>query len=63
MSFQRAGALMQNAPPLDFVIGSVHMAGKKFHHKDLYILKKPTKRIMIVSSTATWRTCWRLPMG
>ena len=31
MSFQRAEHLMQNAPPLDFVIGSVHMAGKKFH--------------------------------
>ena len=26
MSFQRAEHLMQNAPPLDFVIGSVHMA-------------------------------------
>ena len=31
---------MQNAPPLDFVIGSVHMAGKKFHHKDLYYIEK-----------------------
>ena len=30
MSFQRAEHLMQGAPPLDFVIGSVHMAGKKF---------------------------------
>ena len=40
MSFQRAEHLMQNAPPLDFVIGSVHMAGKKFHHKDLYYIEK-----------------------
>ncbi len=63
MSFQRAEHLMQNAPPLDFVIGSVHMAGKKFHHKDLYYIEKPTKRIMIVSSTAIWRTCWRWPDG
>ena len=31
---------MQNAPPLDFVIGSVHMAGKKFHYKDLYYIEK-----------------------
>lgn len=40
MSFQRAEHLMQNAPPLDFVIGSIHMAGKKFHHKDLYYIEK-----------------------
>lgn len=40
MSFQRAEHLMQNAPPLDFVIGSVHMAGKKFHYKDLYYIEK-----------------------
>ena len=40
MSFQRAEHLMQGAPPLDFVIGSVHMAGKKFHHKDLYYIEK-----------------------
>ena len=40
MSFQRAEHLMQNAPPLDFVIGSVHMAGKKFGNFDLYYVEK-----------------------
>ncbi|MEI3143268.1 MAG: PHP domain-containing protein [Oscillospiraceae bacterium] len=36
LGFQRAEILMHDAQQLDFVIGSVHMAGKKFHHKDLY---------------------------
>ena len=31
MSFQRAEHLMQNAPPLDFVIGSVHMEIGRAH--------------------------------
>ena len=36
MSFQRAEHLMQNAPPLDFVIGSVHMLSERFNGVDLY---------------------------
>ena len=31
---------MQNAPPLDFVIGSVHLSGKKFANMDLYYIEK-----------------------
>ena len=53
MSFQRAEHLMQDAPPLD----------RNFTTRTSTILKKLTKRIMIVSSTAIWRTCWRWPDG
>ena len=40
MGFDRAEKLLASGPKLDFVIGSVHMAGKKFHHKDLYYIEK-----------------------
>lgn len=36
MDFALAEKLLADAPPLDFIIGSVHMAGAKFHHFDLY---------------------------
>ena len=38
--FAYAEELLARLPELDFVIGSVHMAGKKFHHKDLYYIEK-----------------------
>lgn len=40
ISFERADILLQNAPPLDFVIGSVHTASKRFDYFDLYYLEK-----------------------
>ena len=40
MAFDRAEKLLAAAPELDFVIGSVHMAGEKFHHFDLYYIEK-----------------------
>ena len=40
MAFDRAEKLLADAPELDFVIGSVHMAGEKFHHFDLYYIEK-----------------------
>lgn len=47
MGFDRAERLLEESPGLDFVIGSVHMAGEKFHHFDLYYIEKKTKRIII----------------
>lgn len=38
MSFERAEHLLSGAPGLDFVIGSVHMAGEAFDHLDLYFI-------------------------
>ena len=38
MSFERADHLLDHAPTLDFVIGSVHMAGKAFDYMDLYFI-------------------------
>ncbi len=40
ISQERADILLQNAPPLDFVIGSVHTASKKFDYFDLYYMEK-----------------------
>ena len=40
MGFDRAERLLEESPGLDFVIGSVHMAGEKFHHFDLYYIEK-----------------------
>ena len=40
MAFDRAEHLLDHAPKLDFVIGSVHMAGKKFGNFDLYYVEK-----------------------
>ena len=40
MAFDRAEHLLDHAPKLDFVIGSVHMAGKKFGYFDLYYVEK-----------------------
>lgn len=40
MGFDRAEKLLASGPKLDFVIGSVHMAGEKFHHFDLYYIEK-----------------------
>ena len=40
MGFDRAEKLLGEAPKLDFVIGSVHMAGEKFKHFDLYYIEK-----------------------
>ena len=39
ISFERAETLLKNAPPLDFVIGSVHTTGEEFHHLDLYYIE------------------------
>ena len=43
MGFERAERLLGEAPKLDFVIGSVHMAGEKFQHFDLYFIEKGSK--------------------
>ena len=40
MGFDRAEKLLEESPGLDFVIGSVHMAGEKFKHFDLYYIEK-----------------------
>lgn len=40
ISFERADILLQNAPALDFIIGSVHTASKKFDYFDLYLMEK-----------------------
>lgn len=40
MAFDRAERLLDSGPKLDFVIGSVHMAGEKFQHFDLYYIEK-----------------------
>ena len=40
LAFDRAEHLLDHAPKLDFVIGSVHMAGKKFGNFDLYYVEK-----------------------
>ena len=38
ISFDRAETLLKNAPPLDFIIGSVHTAGEYFQYLDLYYI-------------------------
>lgn len=40
MAFDRAEKLLHDAPELDFVIGSVHMAGEQFENFDLYYIEK-----------------------
>ncbi len=40
LSFDRAEKLLADAPDLDFVIGSVHLTGKKYGNKDLYYLPR-----------------------
>ena len=40
MGFDRAEKLLASGPKLDFVIGSVHLAGEKFQHFDLYYIEK-----------------------
>ncbi len=40
MGFERAEKLLADAPELDFVIGSIHMAGEKFSYFDLYYIEK-----------------------
>ena len=40
ISYDRAQTHLDNAPELDFVIGSVHTAGKKFGYMDLFYLKR-----------------------
>lgn len=40
LSFDRAEKLLADAPKLDFVIGSVHMASRRYGHKDLYYLPR-----------------------
>ena len=40
MGFDRAEKLLEESPGLDYVIGSVHMAGEKFKHFDLYYIEK-----------------------
>ena len=40
ISTERADILLQNAPALDFIIGSVHTASKKFDYFDLYYMEK-----------------------
>ena len=40
MGFARAEKLLSQAPALDFVIGSVHMAGEKYQHFDLNYIEK-----------------------
>lgn len=63
MAFDRAEHLLSHAPALDFVIGSVHMAGKKFGYFDFYYIEKIRKRIIMHLSTAIWRMCWRWRSG
>jgi histidinol-phosphatase (PHP family) len=43
LSFERAEKLLSDAPPLDFVIGSVHMMGPRYGHEDLYYIPKADK--------------------
>jgi histidinol-phosphatase (PHP family) len=40
ISPERADILLENAPKLDFIIGSVHTASKKFDYFDLYYMEK-----------------------
>lgn len=40
ISPERADILLKNAPTLDFIIGSVHTASKKFDYFDLYYIEK-----------------------
>ena len=40
LSFDRAEALLKDAPPLDFIIGSVHLMGPRFGREDLYFIPK-----------------------
>ena len=40
ISTERADILLENAPGLDFIIGSVHTASKKFDYFDLYYMEK-----------------------
>ncbi len=43
LPFERAEKLLSDAPPLDFVIGSVHMMGPRYGHEDLYYIPKADK--------------------
>lgn len=63
MAFDRAEHLLNHAPKLDFVIGSVHMAGKNSGILTFTTLKKIRKRIIMHLSTAIWRICWTGKVG
>lgn len=59
LAFDRAEHLLSHAPKLDFVIGSVHMAGKNLEILTCTTLKKIRKRIIMHLSTVIWRMCCR----
>ena len=40
LSFDRAEQLLADVPPLDFVIGSVHLMGPRYGREDLYYIPK-----------------------
>ena len=40
LSIANADHLLSMAPPLDFIIGSVHLSGSKVNNKDLYYIEK-----------------------
>ncbi len=63
MAFDRAEHLLDHAPKLDFVIGSVHMAGKNSDILTCTTLKKIRKRIIMHLSTVIWRMCWSWRSG
>lgn len=42
--FQRTEELLADAPPLDFIIGSVHMLSEKYRGRDLYYFDPKTER-------------------
>lgn len=63
MAFDRAEHLLDHAPKLDFVIGSVHMAGKNSDILTFTTLKKVPKRIIMSLSTVIWRMCWSWRSG
>lgn len=42
-NFQRTEELLRDAPPLDFVIGSVHMLSKRYNGLDLYYFDPKTE--------------------
>ena len=39
VSYERTAAIMGAAPPLDYILGSIHMASQRFDYLDLYFMK------------------------
>lgn len=59
----RANRFLDDAPPLDFIIASLHNLSWEYGRGISAPSKKQTKFLPAVSSVNTWMKCWLWPGG